>query len=64
MRPRVTAAVALLDRGHGKPTQAREITGADGKDLIPSAETDRSRVALAILSLLHAAEPRAERVTR
>ena len=51
---RVTAAVALLDRGHGKPTQAREITGADGKDLIP-AETDPSRVALALLSVLRGA---------
>lgn len=29
---RVAAAVAILDRGHGKPTQA--ITGKDGKDLI------------------------------
>lgn len=29
---RVSAAVAILDRAHGKPTQA--ITGAGGKDLI------------------------------
>lgn len=29
---RVSAAVAILDRGHGKPTQA--ITGEGGKDLL------------------------------
>jgi hypothetical protein len=40
---RVTAAVALLDRGHGKPAQAREITGVDGKDLIPPAESEPRR---------------------
>jgi hypothetical protein len=34
---RVAAASAILDRGYGKPPQA--LTGADGKDLIPSTPT-------------------------
>lgn len=34
---RVAAANALLDRGYGRPAQAMELTGADGKDLVPEA---------------------------
>ena len=30
---RVAAAIALLDRGHGKPTQAVELGGPDGEAL-------------------------------
>lgn len=32
----VAAAVALLDRGWGKPTQPNEHTGKDGAPLIPT----------------------------
>ena len=35
---RVAAANALLDRGYGKPSQAMEVTGKDGKDLMPEAK--------------------------
>ncbi len=31
---RVTAACAVLDRGHGKPMQMTEVTGKDGESLI------------------------------
>jgi len=34
---RVSAAIALLDRGYGRPPQSMELTGVDGKDLIPQA---------------------------
>jgi hypothetical protein len=34
---RVKAAESLLDRGFGKPLQKQELTGADGKDLIPQS---------------------------
>lgn len=40
---RVTAACAILDRGYGKPMQTTELTGKDGKDLIP--EPDMMEVA-------------------
>ena len=32
---RVSAANALLDRGHGKPMQTTEVTGKNGEKLIP-----------------------------
>jgi hypothetical protein len=48
---RLKAAEILLDRGHGKPRQELEHTGKEGKDLIP--ETDGSKLALALLTLLH-----------
>lgn len=32
---RVSAACALLDRAYGKPMQSTELTGKDGKDLLP-----------------------------
>jgi len=32
-RVSVSASIALLDRGHGKPMQSTEITGKDGKDI-------------------------------
>lgn len=51
---RVTAAVAILDRGHGKPRQQHEHTGADRKDLIPP-ETDRTKLALALLTIIRGA---------
>ena len=46
---RVSAANAILDRGHGKATQP-----ISGDDEMPPAfvETDRSKVALAILTVL------------
>jgi hypothetical protein len=34
---RVSAATALLDRGYGKPRQAVELGGVDGKPLGPMA---------------------------
>jgi hypothetical protein len=37
---RVAAACAILDRAHGKPKQQAEITGKDGKDLIPDKPID------------------------
>ena len=48
---RVSAASALLDRGHGRPRQELEHSGPDGKELAP-AETDPSRLALSILEIL------------
>jgi hypothetical protein len=54
---RVSAATALLDRGHGKPRQELEHSGPDGRDLIPATEVNPGKVALAILNLLHAARP-------
>ena len=50
---RVSAATALLDRGHGKPRQELEHSGAEGKDLIP-AEPDMSKLALVLLNVLRA----------
>lgn len=35
---RVAAASALLDRGHGKPMQATEITGSEGGALLTRIE--------------------------
>jgi hypothetical protein len=52
---RVTASVALLDRGHGKPRQGLEHSGPDGKDLLP-ADPDPGKVALALLNVLRAAK--------
>ena len=49
---RVSAASALLDRGHGKPAQA--ITGAGGKDLIPERAADPDRIAQALLLMVKA----------
>lgn len=36
----------LLDRVYGKPTQTTELTGKDGKDLIPNQLTDEEKEAL------------------
>jgi Cft2 family RNA processing exonuclease len=52
---RVSAASAILDRGHGKPRQELEHSGPDGKDLIPENQTDPARLAAAILHVLRAA---------
>lgn len=42
---RVSAANAILDRGYGKPIQQTELTGKDGKDLIPDqSDTDLARL--------------------
>lgn len=42
---RVSAANAILDRGYGKPAQHTELTGKDGKDLIPElADMDLARL--------------------
>ena len=48
---RLKAAEILLDRGHGRPRQELEHTGKEGKDLVP--ETDGSKLALALLAVLH-----------
>jgi hypothetical protein len=56
---RVTAAVAILDRGHGKPRQQHEHTGADGKDLIPGP-VDISKMAVGLLTILRGAASAAE----
>ena len=48
---RLKAAEILLDRGHGKPRQELEHTGKEGKDLVP--ETDGSKLALALLTVLY-----------
>lgn len=37
---RVTAACAVLDRGHGKPMQMTEITGKDGEELFKPIVSD------------------------
>ncbi len=37
---RVAAACAILDRAYGKPKQQTELTGKDGKDLIPDKPID------------------------
>jgi hypothetical protein len=46
---RVSAASALLDRGHGRPSQA--ITGPGDKDLIPANTATPDRVAAVFLAL-------------
>jgi hypothetical protein len=48
---RVSAASALLDRGHGKPSQA--LTGAADRDLIPDRAADPERAAQALMLLFH-----------
>lgn len=48
---RVSAANAILDRGYGKPIQTSEITGKDGKDLIPEpTDTDLARLVTYMLT--------------
>lgn len=42
---RVAAANALLDRGHGKPQQKLEATGAEGQPLIPALNVNFVRPA-------------------
>jgi hypothetical protein len=54
---RVSAASALLDRGHGKPPQA--ITGLDGSPLIPERAADPDRIAGALLLMVEAPATRA-----
>jgi hypothetical protein len=49
---RVSAASALLDRGHGKPPQA--ITGPGGSALIPERAADPDRIARAIMLMVAA----------
>lgn len=45
---RVSASIALLDRGWGKPNQ--ELTGANGAPLIPISRLDLSRRVAFLLS--------------
>lgn len=40
---RVTAASALLDRGHGRPVQATELTGKEGAQLFPADNAEAVR---------------------
>lgn len=48
---RVSAANAILDRGYGKPVQHSEVTGKDGKDLIPEqSDIDLARVVTFMLT--------------
>ena len=49
---RVSAASALLDRGHGKPPQA--LVGAGGSPLIPERAADPDRIAQALLLMISA----------
>lgn len=47
----VSAANAILDRGYGKPVQQTEVTGKDGKDLIPDqTDLDLARALTFILT--------------
>ena len=47
---RVTASVALLDRGYGKPAQYIEATGKDGSPLIPSEPMEVARTVAFLLN--------------
>ena len=49
---RVSAASALLDRGHGRPAQA--LVGAGGAPLIPERAADPDRIAAALLLMVEA----------
>ena len=40
---RISAAVALLDRGWGKPKEHHEVTGKDGAPLIPALNVTRGK---------------------
>lgn len=53
---RVSAACAILDRGYGKPAQTMEVTGKDGKDLLP--EPDMLEVARRLGHILATAAQR------
>lgn len=53
---RVSAANAILDRGHGKPMQTAEITGKNGEALIP----DNMELARSIAFVLNKATESSE----
>lgn len=48
---RVAAAKELLDRGYGRSSQHVELTGKDGKDLIPATPLEAARKAAFLLEL-------------
>lgn len=54
---RVSAANAILDRGYGKPVQQTELTGKDGKDLIPDSDLDLARVVTFMLTKASREQP-------
>lgn len=47
----------MMPKKYGDRVSA-EVTGADGKDLIPAEATDPTRLALGILSIIEAAKPK------
>ena len=49
---RVKAAESLLDRGFGKPLQKAELTGAEGKDLMPTNTAEAARELVTTLAEL------------
>ena len=49
---RVRAAESLLDRGFGKPLQKAELTGAEGKDLMPTNTAEAARELVTTLAEL------------
>ena len=59
---RVSAASALLDRGHGKPTQT--LAGPGGRDLVPERTADPDRIAAALVRMIEAPTARAAAISR
>ena len=49
---RKAAADSLLDRGIGKPLQKAELTGAEGKDLMPTNTAEAARELVTTLAEL------------
>jgi hypothetical protein len=59
---RVSAASALLDRGHGKPTQT--LAGPGGRDLVPERTADPDRIAAALVRMIEAPTARTAAISR
>lgn len=55
---RVTAACAILDRGHGKPTQISEVTGKDGGPIQTQEVTNPDELARRIAFALEQSKPK------
>lgn len=56
VKDRIKAAEVILDRGHGKPNQAMELTGADGAEL-SSIPPDALSKIIAVLEAGAASDP-------
>ncbi len=54
---RVAAACAILDRGHGRPTQMTELSGADGGPINVETPVDNRELARRIALILSRADP-------